>query len=77
MAVLFNPTFIIISLIMLIGIIWIYWQKRAFILMLRQLGYEVGLSNSEAEEFASYAQSIISATTLRPPGGRRGPSGTN
>ena len=45
--------------------------------MLKQLGYEVGLSNSEAEEFASYAQSIISATTLRPPGGRRGPSGSN
>lgn len=41
--------------------------------MLRQLGNEVGLSESEAEDFASYTESIISATTLRSPRGGRGP----
>jgi hypothetical protein len=44
--------------------------------MLKQLGYKVGLSNSEAEDFASYAESIFSATTLRSPRGSRGSSGS-
>ena len=45
--------------------------------MLRQLGKDVGLSGSEAEDFAAYTESIISATTLRPPRGGRGPFGRN
>ena len=50
-------------------------QERG--VMLRQLGKEVGLSGSEAEDFAAYTESIISATTLRSPRGGRGPSGNN
>lgn len=45
--------------------------------MLRQLGNEVGLSGSEAEDFASYAESIFSATTMRPPRGGRGRQGSD
>jgi type II secretory pathway pseudopilin PulG len=45
-------------------------QERAA--MLRQLGTEVGLNSSDAEDFSSYVQEIFSATTLqRPRGGRR------
>lgn len=50
-------------------------QERS--VMLRQLGNEVGLSANEAEDFAAYTESIISATTLRPPSGGRGPYGSN
>ena len=50
-------------------------QERG--VMLKQLGKEVGLSGSEAEDFAAYTESIISATTLRSPRGGRGPSGNN
>lgn len=46
-------------------------QERT--VMLRQLGSEVGLSGSETEDFSSYVEEIISATSLRSPrGGRRG-----
>lgn len=48
-------------------------QERG--VMLKQLGKEVGLSGSEAEDFAAYTESIISATTLQPPRGGRGPLG--
>ena len=50
-------------------------QERS--VMLKQLGSEVGLSGSEAEDFAAYTESIISATTLRPPRGGRGPFGSH
>ena len=50
-------------------------QERS--VMFRQLGSEVGLSAAEAEEFAAYAESIISATTLRLPSSERGPYGSN
>jgi hypothetical protein len=46
-------------------------QERT--VMLKQLGAEVGLSGDDAEDFSSYVQEIISATSLRwPRGGRRG-----
>jgi hypothetical protein len=45
--------------------------------MLKQLGDDVGLSGTDAEEFAAYTDSIIEATTLRRPGGNRGPRGRN
>jgi hypothetical protein len=45
--------------------------------LFKQLGGDVGLSGADAEDFASYAESIMQATTLRPPRGRRGPSGGN
>jgi len=48
-------------------------QERTF--MFRQLGSDVGLAGSEAEEFASYVESVIEATTMRPPRGMRGPRG--
>jgi hypothetical protein len=53
-------------------------QERA--VMLRQLGTEVGLNDSDAEDFSSYVQEIFSATSLqRPRGGRGGghPRGTS
>lgn len=43
--------------------------------MFKQLGTEVGLSASESEEFASYVDSIIETTSLRPPRGMRGDRG--
>lgn len=45
--------------------------------MFKQLGTDVGLSGSDAEEFAAYADSIIQSTTLRGPRGNRGPRGGN
>jgi hypothetical protein len=45
-------------------------QERA--VMLRQLGTEVGLSGSDTEDFSSYVEEIISATSLRWPRGGRG-----
>lgn len=48
-------------------------QERA--VMLRQLGTEVGLSGSDTEDFSSYVQEIISATSFRWPRGGRGGGG--
>lgn len=46
-------------------------QERTVIF--KQLGNEVGLNGSEAEDFAAYVESIIDTTTLRMPrGGPRG-----
>jgi hypothetical protein len=48
-------------------------QERA--VMLKQLGTEVGLSGSDSEDFSSYVQEIISATSFRWPRGGRGGGG--
>ncbi|HSR87953.1 MAG TPA: hypothetical protein VLL07_03285, partial [Pontiella sp.] len=43
--------------------------------MLRQLGTEVGLDSSDAEDFSSYVEEIFSATSLRWPRGGHGGGG--
>lgn len=49
-------------------------QERTY--MFKQLGTDVGLTGGEADDFAGYVQSIIDATSMRPPrGGDRGPRG--
>lgn len=48
-------------------------QERT--VMLRQLGTEVGLNSSDAEDFSSYVQEIFSATSLQRPRGGRGGGG--
>ncbi len=45
-------------------------QERT--VMFKQLGNDVGLSGEEAENFASYVDSVIEATSMRPPRGMRG-----
>jgi len=45
-------------------------QERT--VMFRQLGTDVGLSGADAENFVSYVEDIVNATTLRPPRGMRG-----
>jgi hypothetical protein len=44
-------------------------QERTYIF--KQLGTEVGLSGSDADDFAAYAQEIVEITSLRPPRGTR------
>jgi len=48
-------------------------QERA--VMFRQLGTDVGLTGTDAENFVSYVEDIVSATTMRPPRGMRGGPG--
>lgn len=45
-------------------------QERS--VMLRQLGTDVGLAGTDADEFSAYVQSIIDTTSMRPPRGMRG-----
>ncbi len=45
-------------------------QERSY--MFTQLGAEVGLSGTDSQDFASYVNEIIDATSLRPPRGMRG-----
>lgn len=45
-------------------------QERT--VMFRQLGTDVGLTDTDVENFASYVEDIIDATTMRPPRGMRG-----